>query len=234
MDESKQSSIGPVGLQPNYAYWARCPYWTPEEFAALSLNICPEWYSHYRDHIFRNIFISPENAQVGGWIDSHLLLIDRAREFKQLPHKIPPSEGLLWLNEKQLPVAFELEKLVRELSKATNWKQKSQANEQTILELRSQLHFAENQLAEINKSKDRVAGSDPAIDPRTYTSLAKLIHGMAAHKFGYDPSDNRSDTVSKIRNSLELTGLQLGEKTVRSTLRDAYKHLCEKGEIKRH
>ncbi|MBI3702030.1 MAG: hypothetical protein HY242_16505 [Afipia sp.] len=57
--------------------------------------------------------------------------------------------------------------------------------------------------------------------PKERTSLAKILFGIAASKYQYDPNLIRSSAASRIRTDLATQGISLDEDTIRKYLQNS-------------
>lgn len=63
--------------------------------------------------------------------------------------------------------------------------------------------------------------SDEALHPKTKQSLQKLVLGMAAAMYGYDPKQGRTTIHQEIKDELDRVGISLNVDTVRQQITDA-------------
>jgi hypothetical protein len=82
------------------------------------------------------------------------------------------------------------------------------------------------QRAEVEALKAEILEAEAAdFDPREKETALRMIAGMIAGKYGYNPSARRSDTVQKIMTDLNLCGLNLSDETIRKFVKRAAAYL---------
>jgi cell division protein FtsB len=208
----RQDEIAAEDHKPNYLKWARAPYWSAKQCVALVTGEDP-------DHI--GVFLVLYHQ------DLHEKVLEAQRN-KELPELIRPIVFLAWAREHKIDFPDELEKAV-----STNEVDIAQLEERYgQLERRHDELRRDNQ--ELRYELDRLRALQPK-KPTTskpskkeFTSLYKLVIGMAIVKYKWDPAALRHPATRKISEDLNNAkvndvnlGLGLDQDTVHKHLHAA-------------
>lgn len=223
---------GPSGVEVDFNFWSRMARWTFEEAVALVHSIEPDLVLSDTAPKFRKI----------------LQLVSRAQEAGFLSNPVSPPDFMAWAKQNEIPMPPELSRLV--MLRSDHWidwkaeahkrhaaaeiaaegfehyKLRAVKAEQHAVQLESEL---ENYRA--NQSKSRTAAGT-VISPRSFSTVLKLVGGMAIAIYNYKPEEPRSDAVRQIQNDLDLKGISMDADTIRKWIREGVKliHASEIGD----
>ncbi len=225
---------------PDYDFWRRAAYWTPEEGVALMLEKEPRKFNS------ETLKAAPEKNRLVGLFHTWLELSKRAVEAEILSAKPNPEEFLEWI----YPVWYENETEDRlSIFLDTNFQKLSFIDYKTSYENLEIVHRAELKRteklqdevwdlderleAESEKSSDNL-GAKPKtrkFDNRERNSLLKILLSVAISKYRYKPDDKKSPTSKNIETTTLECGLDVTDETIRSFLREATNGFPEVREI---
>jgi hypothetical protein len=212
----KSRSAPPEYWRQLFAEWVQKAYWHPEEAAAVSLRLDPEYLR----------LVSPtelDTAEEYAIYRERIDLIERLQRSRNEPHGPNPKAFLEWALSIQLEIPEDLKSVIERLTgSADDWRTKFQA---------AQAHADELQrlLDECRSTVDRLKKSDLE-DKRL--SLQKMAIGMAAIHYDYSPT-KRNAAAGQIADALyqlsaehadagpPLSAIRLDEDTVRKHLKAA-------------
>jgi hypothetical protein len=199
--------------------WVQKAYWHPEEAAALSLGLDPEYLK--LDHA--RLDTSEEYATYRERLD----LIERLRRFRNERHGPSPKAFLEWALSIQLAIPEDLKSAIEGTNgSASDWRTKFQVAQEHADHL-------QRQLDECRLTIDRLKRSERE-DKRL--SLQKMVIGMATKHHNYSPT-KKNDAARKIAEALydvsanaeagsPFAFIRLDEDTVRKHLKAAADELA--------
>jgi hypothetical protein len=214
---SARSASGDQYRRQLLTEWVQKAYWHPEEAAALSLGLDPEYL---RLVAASELDTSEEYAIYRERID----LIKRLQRSRNEPLGPSPKAFLEWALTIQLQIPKDLRSAIERVSgSADDWRTKYEA---------AQVHADELQrrLNECQSTVDRLKKSDLE-DKRL--SLQKIVIGLAVKHYAYSPTAARNDAAKRISEALyelsvenavagpPLAAIKLDEDTVRKHLKAA-------------
>ena len=212
---SARSSSGDQYRRQLLTEWVQKAYWHPEEAAALSLGLDPEY--------LRLVAASEPAAQLDtseeyATYRERLDLIERLRRFRNERHGPSPKAFLEWALSIQLEIPEDLKSAIERISgSASDWQTKYQAAQARADEL-------QRLLDECRSAVDRLKQSERE-DKRP--SLQKIMIGMAIKHYDYSPSKRNSAAkriaellrdLSDVREPAGDSRIELDEDTVRKYL----------------
>ena len=181
----------------DYDYWARQPFWEPEEAAALSLGGDPDLLNSHTAPIFN------ETTQ----FERQLTLITRAVVKSELQKHFKPAEFARWADGLLLPFPQGLRTAIDALPPQDNEKEKLLRK---IAELERQLE------------QQTIAAANAELHPRERVSLQILVATMASSKYGFDLKLSRNPATQLIVDDANRRGLNIDPATVLKHLRQAF------------
>ncbi|MFN3252310.1 hypothetical protein [Roseibium album] len=196
-EQERQRPYNQRSATPDYNYWAKLSFWSPDECAALSLG---------RDPRVANWDAIKEYTKTSEFAEAYEArreIFVRAEAMGQLSTSTVPSVFLTWANQMQVSVPEELVAAVREL-------------ETLISDQKPNNHPEQKRQQQSEKTLQ-----EKHIATRERESLLKLVIGMAIGGYGYDPKASRTSTAKEIVSDLQQRGLSLDEDTVRKYLKEA-------------
>lgn len=220
----------------DYNHWSRASHWSLDEAIALSFGKAPEVVKWKFLEPLRSQ--SPFAFQYGRLLD----LAERAKAWEKLFDPVLPGIFIAWARENEIQFPQELEDAVRArgnnvASWKTHYDEMKRMYDELLVAARKARSDAEEVVRQISAQRDdalhrlqlaeqKAASSDLDVVARPFStrerdSLLKLIIGMAAGWYGYDPSAKKSDKVSEIAADLERAGVALDVDTVRKWLKAA-------------
>jgi hypothetical protein len=203
----------------SYVDWARAPFWSADECAALALGKDPGQISGLDiDQLYRT-------AVFGSHLEHVREEILAAQADKELPERIRPVEFIAWAREKKIRFSDQLEAAVSD-------------NEADVAALQRRNTNLRHEIQKLRYELDRLRASslpqlkEPStneeLSKKERRSLDKLILGMAIAKYKWDPNADRHPAAGRIAddlNCLERDGVNLGlgldQDTVLKYLREA-------------
>lgn len=145
---------------------------------------------------------------------------------------ILPKDFVVWAKSKNLSLPNELVAAVDTVKPAETFVYREQ-NPNAIVNKKLELEDAwieEEKDYELNHLralytedmiKEREARQAEELNPKTRTSLLKMVLGMAIDKYEYGSGKRMSRTASEIQSAVERAGLTIDDDTVRRWLREA-------------
>ncbi|MEQ8964831.1 MAG: hypothetical protein RID91_03305 [Azospirillaceae bacterium] len=210
----RSASYNQPDAEADVGLWSRKAFWEPEEAVALLLGKDPRVVS---GAAVRRFGSSPFTVRYAELQD----LIRRAGQSGQIVDT-SPGAYLDWARRINLDIPSNLEAAVT-------------ANGGTIADWRKRVAELEAALSAVAEERDALHGRVQSLEARSPTeksvstreraSLLKLVIGIAAVGYGYDPSASRSEKIKEIAEDLASLGVPLDEDTVRKWLREAAEHL---------
>jgi hypothetical protein len=206
----------------DYVHWSQCAHWTLDEAVALSLG---------REPRVVGINGVTAHAAAGSPFGREYLrrsdLVKRAREAGQLFEPTPPAHFLTWAKLRRLGYPKELEEALEARGHTFADMKKIADDLRAIID---QLMQQNAQLTQQNKrllhERDahleqsiNVDNHEKPLGSRERQSLEKIVYGMAAAKYGYEPNGLRSRAVPNICSDLEKQGVRVSDDKVREVLR---------------
>jgi hypothetical protein len=205
-----------------FAEWVQKAYWHPEEAAALSLRLDPEYL---RLVSATELDTAEEYAIYRERID----LIERLQRSRNEQLGPSPKAFLEWALSIQLEIPEDLKSVIERLTgSADDWRTKFQAAQERADNLQRQLYECQSTVNRLKKSNLE--------DKRL--SLQKIVIGLAATHYAY-LSKPRTDAAKRISDALyqlsadyakpgsPLAAVKLDEDTVRKHLKAAADELGE-------
>lgn len=234
-------------MEPDYDHYFKCATWTLEEAVALSFGKDPERV---------NTKVMEQCAQTGPHAKAYMkrwTQAQRAKATGQLWDPVYPNIFLAWAKNLGLDVPPELlaQATQRSLS-LKNWQ--NLCEEQVAYTKKQEEQFKgivakwkeafERERAEVTKLREQLTSAPPQLpsapsnlpaaptatdEPSTATrnAMLKLIIGMAAAGYGFDPRLDRNSATSEIRGDLERLGIGLTDETILKYLRHGAQLLPE-------
>jgi hypothetical protein len=199
-----------------FAEWVQKAYWHPEEAAALSLRLDPEYLR----------LVSPtelDTAEEYATYRERLDLIERLQQSRNEQLGPSPKAFLEWALSIQLEIPEDLRSEIERLSgSADDWRTKFQAAQARAHELQRRLDECQSTVDHLKKSN---------LEDRRL-SLQKMVIGMATKHYNYSPA-RKNDAARRIADTLyevsakraeaalPLSAVKLDEDTVRKHLKAA-------------
>jgi hypothetical protein len=226
MDESDERSFEetlefnrPESCEVNSERWAKKPYWTPEEGAALLIGRSPElvkWES-VRPYVHRSM-VAEKFAEILDWAS-------RAVECGLLGPYISPGAFLAMAKNEGFDVPADLEKFVRERGGLiSDWKSR-------LSDLETQLAETSAKLSEEKKLADQFALKrelpEDFSNAKERTSAYRLLVGAVYAGWKFDPTRRDNDRIfNEILNDLkEIAEIKIDKGTARNLLKKAADHI---------
>lgn len=188
------------------ALWARASSWTLEEGISLAFNADPD-----RSIVRNRTSYGQDSVRVPKPGPHFLGLARRASRDGGIARYPSPAEFIAWAA--RVGLSFD-----------EAW-HKATATQRPDIGVTSPKDLAMSAPEEVDAE-----GSDAAIDetgdrdkdlnPKARTSLLKLVIGMAAGGYGFDPTDARSEITKDIADDLERQGVPLKRDTILKWLRE--------------
>jgi len=200
-------------VNASFEWWARAPFWSADECAALKLGKDPGQISGLDiDQLVRT-------ARFGSTLEHIREEILEAQANKELPERIRPVEFLAWAREHDIRVPAKLEQAVAD-------------NGYDVAALQNQCQRLRRQNQKLLYELDRLRGGVPAskkdvskkkgdLSSKERSSLLKMVIAMAVTKYGYDPKASRNPAAKDIADEIHARGMRLDEDTCRKRLREA-------------
>lgn len=230
-------------MQPDYDHYFKCATWTLEEAVALSFGKDPERVNSKAMEQF---------AQTGPQAKQYMkrwTQVQRAKATGQLWDPVFPNIFLAWAKNLgfDLPPELMAHATQRSLS-LKNWqnlyeeqvahaKKQEEQFRDIIAKWKEALDGARSENAKIKEQLTSAPPhpplgpshplAAPTDEPSTATrnAMLKLIIGMAAAGYGFDPRQDRNSATAEIRNDLERLGIGLTDETILKYLRQGSKLL---------
>jgi hypothetical protein len=181
---SDKSTSGDKYRRQHLTDWVQKAYWHPEEAAALSLGLDPEYLK--LDHA--RLDTSEEYASYRERID----LVERLQRSRDEQYGQSPKAFLEWALSIQLAIPEDLKSAIEGTNgSASDWRTKFQAAQEHA-------DYLQRQLDECRLTVDRLKKSDRE-DKRL--SLQKMVIGMATKHHNYSPT-KKNDAARKIAEAL--------------------------------
>ena len=229
----------------DYELYGRMRYISRDEATALSLGRDPRVVS------WATVKPYLEVSRFARVYRNRLELLERELQFNDAPDRIAPLDFLNWAHLMKLDVPDEFisatfdrgepQKYWRDLCIETDEALVAAvaARDAARSELEQHLENASQQRqptfqewsglnAEIEELKRKLAdatSAEPALSPKTRTSLDKMIIGMALDSYGYDPRDVRSTVSEQLSKKLSRFEIVITGETVGKYLRAAAEQL---------
>lgn len=198
----------PLYFPADYDQWARFEYWTPHEFAALTLDVDPS---------------SPGLWDAGFLNDNYwehrqtLRFIRRAIEVGMLSENILPKSGLQWLRLRDLPCPSGLFQAVAKFHDYVDWKEIAQGLWDRLQDAEA---MAVTEATAHEPSNDNT-DDERSLNLRRYKSALILAFGICQDKFHYGKEgDLGRSAVTNVISALQRTGLSRDRKTIKSLLEE--------------
>jgi hypothetical protein len=240
-------------LEADYRKWARRPYWSADECAALTFGKDPHQvnWDAVQDYLGLSRF--------AGYYEMLRERLLTAQGNKELPERIHPFEFFAWARRHEIDFPNELEKAVlkndvdiEELEQQCEQlkqrheelrreNQRLRANEVDSTQLQQRCEQLEQRHGELRRENqelryelDQLRTSTPpqleelsTKEPSTKErkSLNKLIIGMAIAGYKWDPKALRSAVTKEITDDLQKQELHLSQDTILRYLREAAEEL---------
>jgi hypothetical protein len=153
-----------------------------------------------------------ESSSEAQEFERQLMLVSRAVETGGLKHQFSPTEFVAWADRINLELPEVLTAAIAKICISPN------VYDGEVDELRKQ-----NALLKLELDRCKAATKDP--HPRERRSLQSMVAGMAAARYGFNPSMHRSSATKAIANDIELLGLSIDKDTVLTHLRNAFSDL---------
>jgi regulator of replication initiation timing len=209
--------IGSIG----FISWARRPFWSIDECAALALGKDPGHISGLGMDIEEVI----QTTACGSNVEHIYYDIEDAQAEGELPkERIRPVEFLAWAKAKKVRLPNYFEETVLDY-------------EGDLSKLRDRIGRLRHENQKLRYEVDRLKASSPPqpkesstreLSKKERNSLDKLILGMALAKYKWEPNADRHPASGKIADDLKCLerdglnlGLSLDEATVLKYLREA-------------
>ncbi len=182
---SARSASGDRYKRQLYTEWAQKAYWHPEEAAALSLGLDPEYLR----------FVSPielDASEEYAIYRERIDLIERLQRSRNEQLGPSPKAFLEWALSIQLQIPKDLRSEVERVSgSAADWRTKFQAAQARADELQRLLNECQSTVDRLKKSELE--------DKRL--SLQKIVIGMATKHYNYSPT-KRNAAARQIAEAL--------------------------------
>ena len=236
MAEGERNAAKPFFEQKSadadFGYWGKAAYWTLDEAVALSFGKSPE--------IVNWTLLEPlvGSSQFAEDYGCRRELTIRAKTQGQLVDPILPPAFLAWTKQLAISVPADLEAAV-DLTQTpvtdwkahyesleasfneqkTRWVSSLQDKDQEIEGLRSELGEMQRQLKEATQAG--LTTNERRANTRERGSLLRIIIGLAAAIYCYDPDVKKDDVARQIQGDLDLVGLKIDQNTIRKYLDEA-------------
>lgn len=192
----------------DFEHWAKHAEWTSHQLLMLSLG-CDPLQTDADSVAFAARGLDSAYAERRELVKSH----QRRKRLRLFP---TPHEAVDWLNAMELPFPEELSHAVSARPRHVEL-DAAQALAQAIAENEKLTADA----AALRQQVDQLlADQGQALDVRERQSLLKLVIGMAAAGYRYDPKAQRSGVTGEIATDLERKGVGLSADTVLKYLRE--------------
>lgn len=200
--------------------------WTESEAVLLSLSIDPREPFTGLDHRkIRTLNDIPGYA-------SRIFMLARAVVAFGWHGFILPSDFVKWANSKHLSIPSKLISAVQKTKPITGFTIREQNPNAIVFKEKTEAEkwLHESNMSELNalrfryqedRVKIRKKRAEENINPKSRTSLLKIVIGVAVDKYRYDSKANVTYTASQIQSSVERAGLTIDDDTVRRWLREA-------------
>lgn len=208
-----------------FTEWVQKAYWHPEEAAALSLRLDPEYLRLVAASEPAALDTSEEYATYRERID----LIERLQRSRSEQHGPSPKAFLEWALSVELEIPKDLKGAIERMSgSVSDWRTKFQAAQERADNLQRQLDKCQSTINRLKNSNLE--------DKRL--SLQKIVIGLAATHYAY-LGKARTDAAKRISDALyqlsadpakagsPLAAVKLDEDTVRKHLKAAADELRE-------
>jgi hypothetical protein len=194
----------------SYDTWARAPFWSADECAALALGKDPGQISGLAMELLYG------TARFGSRLKHIYEEILKAQANKELHDRIRPVEFLAWAKEKKIHFPDQLEVAVSD-------------NEADVVALQRRNKKLRDEIQKLRYQQDRLRGANPPqpkeppteLSLKERRSLHRLVVGMAVAGYRWDPKAARSPVPKEIAHDLKKHGLDLDQDTVLKYLREA-------------
>jgi len=221
----------PESCEVNSARWAKKPFWTPEEGAALLMGRSPElvkWES-VSPYVRRSI-VAEQFAEI-------LDLTRRAVECGLLERYISPGAYLAWAKNEGFDVPPVLEKCVREHGKAiSDWQSRLSDLETQLAETSAELSEKKKIADQLSAENEQVKGEKDALqrklsedfsNEKERSSVYKLMVGAAYVCWKYNPCVRDSEGILKIiiKDLEDVAGIKIDKGTAQKWLKNAANHI---------
>ena len=224
MAEGERNAAKPFFEQKSadadFEYWGKAAYWTLDEAVALSFGKSPE--------IVNWTLLEPlvGSSQFAEDYGCRRELTIRAKTQGQLVDPVLPRSFLAWTKQLAISVPADLQAAVDlTQTSVTDWKaryesleasfdeQKTrwvsslQDKDQEIQGLCSELGEMQRQLKEATQAG--LTTNERRANTRERGSLLRIIIGLAAAIYCYDPDVKKDDVAPQIQGDLDLVGLKM-------------------------
>lgn len=189
-------------------HWCRMETWTLDEGVALSLGRDPRKvdldgiYPYQTSSCFAREYIERSD------------IVERASDSFKIATNSKPVKFIEYLDEKGIGYP----RIIDDLLKRESIKSLSESVSDLTKE-RDRIY------EELSTVRARLDAGEKGLPIRSRETLLKLVIGMAAAFYGYDPRARRSGTASEIRSELARVGIELSNDTIRTWLREAAEFL---------
>lgn len=176
----------------DYEFWCRMATWTLEEAVALSFGKEPEAVTW--DAVSR--------------ADPPLPFGERFCQIHKLAHRAA-SAGVL--SDPSSPVEF------------IDWATINRIPFSENLAVMVAGHLAEKakRKAALERQKKPPVALDSAVNPKSVTTLLKLVGGLVTAIYKFDPAAKKSDVPRQIQSDLDLVGVSLDLDTIRKWAKES-------------
>ena len=210
--------------------WARHDQWSNVEACLLLCGFDPQKIGP-QELIYEDLLEALEALELDPLISINRLheLYDASKHNRQFSVSRRPIEFIIWANRLGLEIPRELNDYVEQFTiQFPKWgvpnkhRDKSQPD-QTCLETwiyDSKFRFVPETPSSVTQPKN----DNASVDKRKITTLQKMVVGVAAKNYGYDPRKLRNPT-GQIKTDLELQGIRMDQATIKNTLDEAFQDI---------
>jgi len=203
----------------DFDYWAKSPYWTADQAAALSFGKNPRHISHFEVE---------KAAPNLPFRERYLLLFDRisrAQVPPQLAKLILPRDYVTWAKHNDIDLPKALEEAVERhgLALDSSYEEYLLAENERLKEENATLwaQVEKNERADSGSRAPTLAPTSQSGSTKDRNILLKMIIGMAVKKYNYQKESTRQAATQNIADTLAEVGVPVNVDTVRAKLRDA-------------
>ncbi len=231
-NEEKKRFFNQPQANADYAYWAKVPYWTLDEALALSFG---------RDPLIVNLRTLQPYAMMSNFATEYYtrdFIFQRAKNVSQLGATNFPGNFLAWAKRNSISFPEELEKAVLAHGVTiADWQALYEELRKRFDNQSLQLQEADREKEQFRQKIQSLADESAQSSARSNTNknsyelrtreketLLKLIIGMAAAIYGYEPG-KRFSKAGELKNDLEAKGIFLDSDTIRKWLEKASEFL---------
>lgn len=206
----------------DFEHWGRMELWSLDEAISLSFGKDPRIVFWSRIESILS-YLSPFVSKYHDLRE----IVGRAVLAKVLTNPVKPEVFVAWAEKNGIPLPEKLTEIVKNRGQETpDWQTRyddlTAKTSKTISE-------QEVSIFQLTQQLEKALAEKP-LQTRERNTAYKLIVGMAAAWYGYDPKIKKSTTVSEITSDLQRVGISVDEETLRRWLQNGSEFLPENTE----